>query len=163
MKKVLIFYGILVIAIIIFALSRGFNLINFSLPGTNNSSTPTAKIGNKTYTVVLAKTDKEKEQGLSGKNNLPANTGYLFVFAEKGNYGFWMNGMKFPIDIVFINDNKVVDVVENAPAPSTGQAPATLPIYKPSEPVNYVLEIAANEVSKNNIKKGDTVEFKNIQ
>lgn len=164
MKKVLIFFGILVIVIIIFAISRGSSLygINFGNSSTSSSSS-TAKIGNKTYNLTLAKTDEEKQAGLSGKNNLAANTGYLFVFEEKGNYGFWMNGMKFPIDIIFIDDNKVVDFVENAPAPLSGQSSATLPVYKPSDPINYVLEVAAGDITKNNIKKGDTVEFKNVK
>lgn len=163
MKKVLVFFGILVIVVIIFAISRGFNLFGLNLIGGGTTNSPSAKIGNKTYTVTIAKTDKERQAGLSGKNNLPANSGHLFVFERKDNYGFWMNGMKFPIDIIFISDNKVIDVVENAPAPSAGQASSTLPIYKPSEPVNYVLEVPAQEISKNNIKKGDAVVFTNIK
>ncbi len=162
MKKVLIFFGILVIVVILFAISRGFNLFGLNLTA-GSGNTPSAKIGNKTYSVTLAKSDKERQAGLSGKANLAANTGYLFVFEKKDNYGFWMNGMKFPIDIIFINDNKVVDVVENAPAPSVGQQSSSLPVYRPSEPVNYVLEVAANEVTKNKIKKGDTVVFQNIK
>lgn len=163
MKKILIFYGILVIAIIIFAVSRGANILNFNLGTPSQSSGSTAKIGNKTYSLIVAKTDAEKEKGLSGRNNLDANTGMLFIFEDKGTYGFWMNEMKFPIDIIFINDNKIVDFVENAVPPLAGQSAATLPVYKPSESINYVLEVNAKEISKNKFKRGDTVTLKNIK
>lgn len=159
MKKVLFFYVLLVVVIIIFALSRGTNLLQFGT-GTKGA---TAKIENKTYKLILTKTDAERIKGLSGRNSLAAGEGMLFTFSQKNKYAFWMKGMKFPIDIIYIDDNKVVDFVENAPAPSSGQDASTLPIYKPSSPANYVLEINANEITKNKIKKGDTVEFKNIK
>jgi len=38
------------------------------------------EIGNKKYTVQLAKTEKEKEKGLMGKKSLPKNEGMLFIY-----------------------------------------------------------------------------------
>lgn len=159
MKKVLVFYVLLVVVIIIFALSRGTNLLQF---GTSTKGA-TAKIENKTYKLILTKTDAEKIKGLSGRSNLAAGTGMLFAFPQKNKYAFWMKDMRFPIDIIYIDDNKVVDFVENAPAPASGQDASTLPIYKPSAPANYVLEVNAKEISKNKIKKGDTVIFSGIK
>lgn len=161
MKKVLIFYGILVIVIAIFAISRGANLLNFNLGVPTNS--PTAQIGKKTYSLIINKTEAEKEKGLSGRNSLNGNTGMLFAFEKKGTYGFWMNEMKFPIDIIFISDTKIVDFVENAAPPLAGQSAATLPIYRPSQSINYVLEVNAKEISKNKFKRGDSVVLKNIK
>lgn len=161
MKKVLIFYAVLVIVIVAFALSRGTNLLNFNLVGGGNSQTVT--IGKKTYGVTVAKTDAERQHGLSGKTNLAPGKGMLFIFPTKDKYGFWMNDMKFPIDIIYIDDKKVVDLVENALPPATGQLAGTLPVYRPSEAANYVLEVNANEISKNKIKKGDSVVLKGIK
>lgn len=161
MKKILIFYAILVVVIVVFALSRGTSLLNFSFGGGNNSQSVT--VGKKTYAVTVAKSDTERQNGLSKKESLKAGTGLLFVFPTKDRYGFWMNEMKFPIDIIFINDNKVVDLVENALPPATGQTAASLPVYKPSTAVNYVLEINAKEITKNKIKKGDSVVLKGIK
>ncbi len=162
MKKVLIFYAVLVIVIVIFALSRGANLLKFNFTGGGNSG-QTVTVGKKTYSVTIAKTEAELQKGLSGRSSLNSGNGMLFVFPDKQRYTFWMNDMKFPIDIIFINDNKVVDFVENAPAPAAGQSAASLPRYTPSGEVNYVLEVNAKEVSKNNIKKGDSVSYKNIK
>lgn len=153
MKKVLIFYVLLVVVIVIFALSRGTNLFHFGA-STGNS---TAKIGNKTYKLIIAKTDAERIKGLSGRASLAEAEGMLFTFSKKDIYSFWMKDMRFPIDILFISDDKIVDLVENAQAPEKDQDPSTLPVYKSSEPANMVLEVNANEISKNKIKKGDTV------
>ena len=162
MKKVLIFYALLVVVIVVFAVSRGANLLNFG-GGDSGSSTITAKLGGKTYKLLLAKTDEEKKKGLSGRNSLPNDSGMLFIFSEKKIYPFWMKDMKFPIDIIYVNDDKIVDVVENAPAPTKDQTPSMLPIYKPSSEANYVLEVNANEFKNNKMKKGDTVTFKGVK
>lgn len=159
MKKVLIFYGLLVLVIVVFFLSRGNSLLNFGLGG----ATPTAKIGTKTYKLILAKTDVEKMKGLSDRKSLPADQGMLFLFPKKDTYAFWMKGMLFPIDIIYIDDNKIVDIVENAPAPAAGQDASTLPIYKPGAAANYILEINAHQTSSNKIKKGDTVVLTGIK
>lgn len=158
MKKVLIFYGLLVIAVVIFLLARGTNF-NFGFSGKN----PTAKINNKTYKLILAKTDSERIKGLSGRSSLVKDTGMLFIFDKKGLYAFWMKDMKIPIDMLFINDNKIITVIENASTPTSGQDPSTLPIYKPTGEVNYVLEINANESSKNKFKEGDNVIFTGVK
>lgn len=160
MKKVLLFYGLLIAALVIFLLARGTNFLNF---GGESSSNATAKIGSKTYKLILAKTDEEKIKGLSGRDNLASDTGMLFVFDKKGKHAFWMKDMKFPIDIIFINDNKITDIAQNAPPQSEGQLPSSLPVYKPSEDINYVLELNAGEIKKNKSKKGDKVTLQGVK
>lgn len=163
MKKVLIFYALLVIVIVIFAITRGANLLNINFGGGSGNKNVTATVGGKTYKLLLAKTDSEKQKGLSGRNNLASDSGMLFIFKDKDIYPFWMRDMKFPIDIIWIDDNKVVDFIENAPAAPSGQSPANLVIYKPDAKANYVLEINAQEISKNKIKVGDNVELKGVK
>lgn len=170
MKKVLILYGVLVVAIAIFFFARNSNFFNFNFAGRGNNATSsativsnaTAKAGDKTYKLILAKTDKQKVLGLSGRDSLPKDTGMLFIFEEKGEYEFWMKNMKFPIDILYISDNKVVEIVENAPIPADNQDPSTLPVYAPGVPINYVLELAAGQVKENKVKEGDAIEFKGL-
>lgn len=161
MKKVLIFYALLVVVVVAFALSRGTNLLNFG--GGGGSDKTTAKIHNTTYKLILAKTNEEKQKGLSGRNSLAKDSGMLFVFGKKEPYAFWMRDMKFPIDIIWIDGNKIVDYVENAPAASSGQSPSNLTVYKPEAPADYVLEVNANEISKNKIKRGDTVTLTGVK
>lgn len=163
MKKVLILYGLLVIAIAIFFFARGGNFFNLNFTGGNKSevSNATAKVGSKTYKLILAKTDEEKIKGLSERDSLAKDTGMLFIFKEKGKYGFWMKKVKFPIDIIYISDTKIVDIIESAPAPKDENT-TSLPVYYPSEDINYVLELNAGEVKGNNVKKGDKIELKGL-
>jgi uncharacterized membrane protein (UPF0127 family) len=68
-----------------------------------------------------------------------------------------MKGMNFPLDFIWIRENKVVDITENAPAETK-----TIPsIYKPKEPVDMVLEVNAGVVKKDKIKIGDIIELIN--
>ena len=77
----------------------------------------------------------------------------LFVFKEEGYYPFWMKDMKFPLDIIWINDSKVIDITYGAQ--TEGSTPTN--IYRPNNPVKYVLEVNAGFALENNIRIGDPV------
>lgn len=109
------------------------------------------------FDVEIADTDEEKVRGLSGRENLTNSSGMLFIFEENIVPGFWMNEMKFPIDIVWIDKNlRVVDI-------DKGLTPCEnivlCPSYYPAKPVRYVLEVNSGEVWYREIQVGDKVEF----
>ncbi len=116
----------------------------------------TTTINGNVFQTEVARTDKERRIGLSKYDSLPENKSMLFVFDQPGYFQFWMKDMKFPIDIIFILDKKVVYVVKNAPIAKTD---AELKQYHPDSPANYVLEINAGLSEKYNIKKGDMIKF----
>lgn len=123
----------------------------------NNFSLPKSKItiDKHTFSVEVATTSAQQQQGLSGRASLPQNQGMLFVFAAPAPYPFWMKDMKFPLDMIFINNDKIVDIFQNVPQPKNSSA--KLPIYTPSAPANQVLEINAGLSKADGFKKGDTV------
>ena len=102
----------------------------------------------------VAQTPAEKERGLSGRDYLESNEGLLFIFNQSGFYPFWMKDMKFPIDIVWISeDKKVIDISENI-------SPETYPqTFTSKLPARYVLEVNAFWIRKSGIKLGDAVSF----
>ncbi len=108
-----------------------------------------------TFNVQIIDKAEDLKKGLSGKGSMPANQGMLFVFPNKGDYPFWMKGMEFPLDIIYINDNKIVTIFEEVPAPLYPNE--NLPVYRSKVPANKVLEINAGSVKKFNIKVGDEV------
>ena len=55
------------------------------------------------------------------------------------------------IDIMWIDDDKIVYIVENASLPRGDNIPSYMPVV----PANKVLEVNAGFVKKNNIKLGD--------
>lgn len=118
---------------------------------------PYVRIKNSTFFVEIAKTDVERGRGLSGRSSLPENAGMLFVFDAPGLYGFWMYGMHFSIDIIWISEEgRVVYIVEKAPP---CQPDATCEVFRPQEEAKYVLEVNAGVCEKLGLKVGDLVEF----
>ena len=116
----------------------------------NNKQLKALKIGDKTILIEIAKTEKDREQGLSGKKNLPTEQGMLFAFDKPDFYSFWMKEMNFPIDIVWLDQGlKIVEITENF-EPKT--YPQTITSHYPAQ---YVLEINTKSVEKYGFKIGD--------
>ncbi|MEZ4156988.1 MAG: DUF192 domain-containing protein, partial [Candidatus Paceibacterota bacterium] len=66
---------------------------------------------------------------------------------------FWMEGMKFPIDIVWINEGHVVGFSENVPAAHDGNKE----VRKSDGDADMVLEVNAGEVARIGMQVGDEV------
>ncbi len=111
------------------------------------------KINEQIIVAEVVSKAKEKEQGLVGREGIGINEGMLFLFPNPGFYGFWMKGMKFAIDIIWINGNRVVGVEENI-------SPLDPNVYYPPEPVNKVLEIKSGRAAILRIKAGDEVKIR---
>lgn len=156
MKTIVILFVILIIIVIAGAVGQNYLKTN-SFPF---GKTPKAVVNNNTFNLLLAKSDKETQIGLSEKKSLDENTGMLFVFSKPGYYSFWMKNMKFPIDIIYIKNNKIVTIHENVQPPRSVEE--SLQIYKPEEPADKVLEINAGLSKKHNIKKGNDIRIEGI-
>lgn len=166
MKQILIAFGLLVLVVVLFVYSTmgGFSGLSgmFTIPGFTKPSA-TVTINNQQFRASVAKDQKQKQIGLSKTNKLADNEGMLFVFDEKGIHSFWMRDMKFPIDIIFIDDNKVVYIEKNAAVPTSTTQTAQLPIYRPKAPANYVFEINAGLSDKYGLKEGDVVQINGVK
>lgn len=145
---------IIIVFIIILIAFGAFIFYQFSRAGVPTSK---ATIGEHTFLVSVARTPEELQQGLSGRNSLATDQGMLFVFEEASTYGFWMKGMKFPLDIIFINNDRIVSISKNvAPAEEGNASPQ---VYTPPQPVNRVLEINGGLSDEYGFKVGDQVRF----
>lgn len=156
MKKFLIQSVLLVVVI-------GFGIFMFNSQATTLPFLPQTAvykqvvINNGKLKVEVVNTQAKRGKGLSDRQSLGQDEGMLFVFEKVDKYPFWMKGLKFPLDFIWIRDNKVVDILENVPPPSPGQKDESLPIYLPKEPVDKVLEVNTGTVARLNIKVGDEV------
>lgn len=101
----------------------------------------------------LAQTDKEIIKGLSGRKELPADQGLLFIFGDYVPRSFWMKNMNFPIDIIWLNDRVVTGIV--ASAQPEGENPRIH--YISPGPANSVLEVNAGWATEYNVKVGDVL------
>lgn len=121
-------------------------------------SKKTIQIKDFKFIVELADSVSKKALGLGKRDSIKENEGMLFLFDGPGTYGFWMKDMRFPIDIIWIRDNKIVDITENV-LPEPQKSIFNLKVYYPKEPVDKVLEIGAGLVKKYNFKIGDEIKF----
>ena len=134
-----------------------FLLIIITIIGVISLKTPTATINNYTFKLEIAKTQQQKEIGLSKKKALEKNAGMLFRFEKTGYYPFWMKNMQFPIDIIFIKNNRIVTIHKDVKPPKGLNE--NLSIYNSSEPADTVLEINAGLSEKYNFKEGNEVKL----
>jgi hypothetical protein len=118
-------------------------------------------LGDQIILADVAITEAQREKGLSGVRYLSNNEGLLFIFEKEGEHAFWMKDMKIPIDIVWINNNKIVDVDTHV-MPEPDKDITELKIYKPSEPVDRVLEIRGGRFDLLNIEIGDDVKIDSV-
>lgn len=125
-------------------------------PKRDDPPQATAHIRGRTFSLDVAVSPSAHEIGLSQTDSLPVDRGMLFLYDTPGFYQFWMKGMKFPLDILFIRDSTIVTIARNVPPPSGN---GDLPLYAPDKPANKVLEINAGLCDKYGIREGDTVEI----
>lgn len=118
----------------------------------------TMKVGDATITVELADTPEKQQKGLAGRDSISEERGMLFAMPENSEPIFLMRGMKFPIDIVWIDDSKVVGFEENIQPPKN-EKEENLPLYRAPAPVDYVLEVQAGFVKKHNIARDTPVQL----
>ncbi|MFO0718438.1 MAG: DUF192 domain-containing protein [Candidatus Paceibacterota bacterium] len=109
-------------------------------------------IGGVYINIEKVDTEEKRMHGLSGRDSLPPDSGLFFVFEKPQLAGIWMKDMKFPIDIVWIDENfHVIYIKEDA-------KPESFPeIFIPPKEAMYVLEVNSGFVEKNKIKVGDRV------
>jgi len=115
-------------------------------------------LGNKvTLQVEVADTEAEHIQGYSNHPPIGYQEGLLFVFESEGVYPFWMKEMLFDLDFIFINNERVVYLLENIKAPVNNQGQIE---YANSQvPFNQLLEVKSGFIEKYKIKVEDQVSF----
>ena len=120
-------------------------------PVTNKHITVTANSHELTAEVATNQTGHMC--GLAFRNNVPADHGMLFVYAQDQIIGFWMKNTFIPLSIAFLDsDGKILEIHDMDPL-----YPARRYISK--SPARYALEVNQGWFAANEIKVGDTVKF----
>ena len=107
-------------------------------------------LGGHRFEARVADTDKTRTQGLSGTAYLPADEAMLFIFDTNSKWSIWMKDMNYPIDIVWLNEQKeVVDIVAHA-------TPDSYPsrTFTPKTQARYVVEFKSGTVQQKGIRLG---------
>jgi uncharacterized membrane protein (UPF0127 family) len=124
------------------------------LPWTSRTATVT--VGEVVLEAEVADTGALRERGLGYRDALAPGTGMLFVYAEPGERSFWMKGMRFCLDIIWIEGGQIVGAAQGV-CPVEGAADQDLPRYRSPEPVRYVLEVPAGWMIEHGFREGTPV------
>jgi uncharacterized protein len=133
-------------------------LVLLSLIGCGSSDaeqprTVTVRVGSGEVRAEIASDKADRTQGLSGRARLGEDRGMLFVYSDRLERTYWMKGMRFPIDIVWIDRGRVTGVESNVPVPVGGE----LPTYPSRDPADRVLEVPAGWAARHGVDQGDRV------
>lgn len=137
-------------------------LIRASLPPTDlRFDTVTANIHGQNFTLEVAETPAQRERGLQFRTSLEPTHGMLFRFSEEERYTFWMKNTLIPLDIVWIRDGVIQEIMRNV-QPEPGVSDAQLHRYQPHEPVHAVIEFPAGTVDAVDMNTGDVLDLSTV-
>ncbi|GLR48659.1 DUF192 domain-containing protein [Sphingomonas astaxanthinifaciens] len=105
------------------------------------------------FTVEVAASPAEQEQGLMNRQSLAPDRGMIFPYEPPKAASFWMKNTLIPLDMIFVRaDGTISSIAENT-------VPLSLEPVASLEPVGAVLEIAGGRSAELGIKVGDKVEW----
>ena len=121
-------------------------------PGVIPLTLPSGRV----FQTELMISDKDRAMGLMFRPSLPADRALLFVFGDIDFHGIWMKNCRFPIDIVWLDENKkVVHVAPRVPPCTKDPCPS----YSPMRRAAYVVEMNAGAAKREKIVLGSTLGF----
>tara|TARA_B100000287_G_scaffold253342_1_gene238037 strand:+ start:584 stop:937 length:354 start_codon:yes stop_codon:yes gene_type:complete len=107
---------------------------------------------NKQYKVYFTDDSNERKKGLMELENIPNDWGILFHYDIADYYGIWMKNTKIPLDVVWINENKII-------VDKKTLYPNVEIVSYPKNKSKYILEVNANTFVG---KIGENISLENI-
>lgn len=152
LKKGLILIFILVFLFLIVGFGEEINFPKF--PKGHLTITQGSK--KLTIPIEIADRDELHSFGLMYRKDIPWNFGMLFIFSQDVSYGFWMKNTYVPLEIAFINSQKIIFNIQKM-YPCKGE---DCPIYYSPKPYRYALEVKMGFFEKFGFKEGAKIDFK---
>ncbi len=105
----------------------------------------------------VADTPEKLLFGLAFRPVLPEEEAMLYIFGESGPHRVWTKEFQFPVDIIWVDESKiVVDVEKNVPPcfdnPCTWYGPS------PND-ARYILEANAGFIAREKVAVGNKLKF----
>jgi uncharacterized membrane protein (UPF0127 family) len=100
--------------------------------------------------------DEDRAMGLMFRPSLPLDRGMIFVFETADFHGIWMKNCRFPIDILWLDEERrVVHVAESVPPCKADPCP----VYNPMRRASYVIELNAGQARREKAVVGAPIRF----
>ena len=106
--------------------------------------------------VEVADTVEKRSLGLGKRSGLENGWGMLFVFEKRKQHGFWMKDMQFPLDIIWLENHRIVHILRNVQPAKSGDFP---PVMTPPVAGNFVLEIDAGRADELKLQVGQRLKY----
>ena len=107
------------------------------------------QVGDKRVRVQVADDDAERAKGLMFVTEMAEDEGMLFVWPDKAVRSFWMRNTLIPLDLMFIEDERIVRIVTGVPLDESGLVSGM--------PVDKVLEVNGGWAARHGVGVGDLV------
>lgn len=108
--------------------------------------------GDHLFTVEIAATPEEQQQGLMFFRSLGADQGMIFPYDPPQDVSFWMKNTLIPLDMLFIRADGTIARIATAKPLDETPVPA-------GEPVAAVLELRGGRAAELGIREGDRVDW----
>ena len=109
--------------------------------------------------VDVASNPAQSERGLGYRDSLALDAGMIFDLHETRVPTFWMKGMRFSLDMVWIGEDKRVAGITAGVQPQPGASDEQLRRYAAPSPVRYVLELNAGAAARLGMIDGAQLTF----
>jgi uncharacterized membrane protein (UPF0127 family) len=109
--------------------------------------------GPRKFTVEVATTPEQMEQGLMFRRSLAPDAGMVFDFKTPSMATMWMKNTLIPLDMLFVDaQGRIVNIHERA-------VPGALDMIAAAAPVRAVVELNGGTAARLGIRPGDRVRF----
>ncbi len=142
----------LLLLILLFAVPAGAALAQLQTFPTAQLTIDTAG-GPHKFSIEVATTPAQMEQGLMFRESLAADAGMLFDFKTPTVATMWMKNTLIPLDMLFVDaKGRIVNIHERA-------VPGSLDTIAAAAPVRAVIELNGGTASRLGIRPGDRVRY----
>jgi uncharacterized protein len=101
--------------------------------------------------VAIVETPEEQSRGLSRRASLPESEGMIFWFGRRADHGFYMRQTLIPLDLLFVDFNRVVGILT--------LQPMDLTVHRIGRPSSSVLEVNGGFAVRHGVQIGDLVQI----
>jgi len=158
-KRLLRFAAVFLLAVLIEALDGGGFATSSPAQADGGQSfekaTLTIQSGgrNHPFIVELAKTPTQRQQGLMGREQVPLNTGMLFIFEHTDVIHMWMANTPASLDMLFADESGRILRIESRTEPFSER------IISSGPPAKLVLEVRGGTAERLGIVAGDRIQM----
>ncbi|NNE64248.1 MAG: DUF192 domain-containing protein [Gammaproteobacteria bacterium] len=108
------------------------------------------EIAGSVFELEIAKTPKQRQQGLMYRQELPDRAGMIFLYPYAGNNRIWMKNTLIPLTVIWLDDNaKIIDIKKLKPCRQQN-----CPVFGVDRPSKFIIEL---NVQFNALKPGDRI------